>query len=91
MTLLEDKWKAQPPPSPGRYWYDCLLLPAGVGAELVTVNGTPGVRFCFTTIKQADELGQYLSAFALQLGHGTEVARKQSEDLEPPLVGEHNV
>ena len=81
--------KLMTPLSSGRYWYDTLGLPTGVRAELVQMHdGSPGVRFCFTSFEQATLLAQAVAAFASSLGDSNRVAALTKE-VEPPEVGEN--
>lgn len=88
MKNSSDQSKPCTPLKPGRYWYDTFELPTGVSAELVLMHdGSAGVRFCFTSTVQAEQLAGQAAAFASLLGNGVRAARRFGEP-EPPEVGE---
>ena len=76
--------KPRTPLTPGKYWYDTLYLPAGVVPEIVVMDdGSAGVRFCFTTIEQAEQLARDATSFAWALQASTHEAQKLGA-IEPP-------
>lgn len=77
----------QTPLKPGTYWYDTLKLPSGVTAELVVMyDGNPGVRFCFTTTEQGEQLSAATQSFGSRLAESARVARARGVTDPPEIV-----